>query len=162
MPGFIGRLWGHALDAVRPQVDGVSANRKIEWYAAFNLLAGGVMFALPGYTLATKPVYEPLVRAGWTDASMAALFTGVGTAWCLALYANGHWRRSPLIRCVGALAGTIIWGQVAALHVVNGWATGTPNLGSVTYGLLAGFCLAACSRAAADFSITRRRDALHP
>lgn len=144
-----------------PTVNGMSTNRKVEWLAALNLLAGGFLFALPGYTLEARPVYKPMLDAGWTDASMAALFTAVGVSWCMALYANGHWRRSPFFRCLGALAGTVIWGQIAGLHIVDSVSTGVSSLGVATYSILAGFCLAACFRAAADLAIVRARRADH-
>jgi hypothetical protein len=126
------------------------ADRGLEWFSAFVMVAWGVTLALPGDTLAA-PSFGPFHRFGLTETFWAWMFGTVGTARIVALYINGTWPTTPYIRMAGALFGALSWSQVAFL-VTEGWVEifHSAPTGTGVYGLLALADLVSIHRAAYD------------
>lgn len=128
--------------------------RKMEWLMAGFLLGWGVYVLLhPGL---------------FTDGPTAVLFSGMASlsapftvypalAWggtaaltglCrgMALFVNGAWTRTPLIRLIASFASMFVVTQI----VVGLWKSGVPNTGLVVYPWLIVADLLSAYRAAVD------------
>ncbi len=125
-------------------------DRSLEWFSACVMLSWGITFALPG-NLMSQPAYIGFNRYGTTDAFWALLFGGMGISGLIALYINGRWPRSPLIRRVRAMFGLVMWAQVSYLFFDAAVKNGTPiGTGPAVYALLAIFEIVSINRAAYD------------
>jgi hypothetical protein len=125
-------------------------DRGLEWYSSFVMLGWGLTLALPGDTLAA-PQYAAFQRFGFTEEFWSWAFTLMGTARLIALFINGKWPRSPMVRMVGSAFGAVSWSQVAYLLTIGTFGTtGIPATGTVVYGLLAIADLFGIARAAFD------------
>lgn len=138
--------------------------RKVEWYMAGGLLAWGI-YVLLHPDLFTAPA-TAILFAGMTGIASRvteypALFWGGGAAivgLCrgLALFVNGAYTRTPLIRVLAAFASMFIVTQI----LIGFWETGVSNPGLVVY---SGFILAdlsALQEAAVDVVHAERKRAL--
>jgi hypothetical protein len=124
--------------------------RAIEWLSSAALLGWGITLALPGETLMQNH-YVAFRAMGWSEAILAWVFCLVGAARLVALYINGRWPKSPIVRIVGAIFGALIWGQVAYYLAAGTWMlTGLPNTGVATYAILAAADIFSITRAAFD------------
>jgi hypothetical protein len=124
--------------------------RAIEWLSAAIMLVWGITLALPGDSVA-QPHFSAFRHAHLTEGMMAAVFGIVGAARVVALYINGRWPKSPIIRIIGATAGAVLWSQVAWYLCSGTWLlSGIPNAGVGTYAALAIADLFSISRAAFD------------
>jgi hypothetical protein len=86
---------------------GYSQTRSVEWLLASLMVAWGVGLSVPGNTM-DLPAYR-LLGALAPEPVWAAWSLGIGGLRMVALYINGSWRRTPLIRTLGAMFGVIWW-----------------------------------------------------
>lgn len=98
--------------------------RKVEWVSALSMLGWALVLGLPGNSLGSKGLGLPYLQQGLGEASLAALMACAGASWCVALWINGHWRRSPVLRAASALVGALAWGQIALAYFYEGHAAG--------------------------------------
>lgn len=126
------------------------ANRRVEYYSALVLIGWSVTLLLPGNTISGVYTYMPLLYRGWSEEGLAYLFGIVGVLWLGALWVNGNHRRSPVIRCMGAFTGVLIWLNVTLLFLGESLKTGIWSPSIPAYGLLMLFDLASCYRSASD------------
>lgn len=125
-------------------------DRGLEWFSALVMVGWGITLAMPGDTLA-GPQYAGFLRFGFTEDLWAWAFGVVGIARIVALYINGQWPRSPLIRMVGSVFGAVSWAQVAYLVTLGTYVqTGVAATGTAIYSLLAIADLLGIARAAFD------------
>ena len=120
-----------------------------EWINSMILFGFGLSLALPGETLSIAG-YHVLLDIGFTDGSLGGLLLFVGAARLSALYVNGAWRRTPAIRMVGAVSGSMVFlgfGIGFSLPVFSG---GIPNTAGITYLILAIWDVAAAYRGGVD------------
>lgn len=93
-----------------------STTRAVEWLLACLLIAWGVGVLLPGIVL-DGDIYAPLValapEVAWGNFAVAVGSLRVG-----ALYINGSWRRTPILRAIGAGLGVVWWIVLGGLYVV--------------------------------------------
>src|ERR1043166_7395273 len=94
----------------------LTQTRSVEWMLAAMMLAWGIGLMLPGDTM-TLPQYR-LLGALAPDPVWAAWSISIGTVRIVALYVNGAWRRTPLIRAPGAIVGMIWWTVLGYLFAV--------------------------------------------
>lgn len=128
--------------------------RKMEW------LMAGIMIGWGWYVL-THPhmFYHPATRAllsGLTAISdpftpYPALFWGgitflVGLSRGIALFVNGAWTRTPLVRVIASFISMFIFTQI----VIGLWQSGVPNTGLVVYPWFIVADLLSAYRAAVD------------
>ena len=94
-----------------------SPTRALEVALAAFMVTWGVFLALPGATF-QNPIYASLAalmpEAGWAAFSIAS-----GLVRLAALYVNGAWRRTPLVRMVMAVAGVVWWTVLTWLFVLG-------------------------------------------
>lgn len=127
-----------------------NSDRAIEWLSAMCMLGWAVVLAQTGDTLASTNLRE-LLRYGLTEEKIAAVFALVGAARVVALYINGRWPRSPIVRMAGAGVGVLMWGQVSFMLFAGGWLqTGIASTGVVVYAALALADVLSVYRAAFD------------
>jgi len=125
-------------------------DRALEWFSALIMLSWGAVLAMPGDTLAGAN-FDAFRRYGMTEVFWAWTFGSIGAARIMALYINGKWPRTPLIRMVGALFGAVSWAQVAWL-ITEGtlMKSGVASTGMPVYASLAVADLFSIFRAAFD------------
>ena len=125
-------------------------DRSLEWFSASVMLIWGITLLLPGETL-SGPQYAAFNRFGLTEVFWSWAFGCIGMARLVALYINGRWPRSPLIRMAGAIFGAVSWMQVSYLLTASTYmVTGVPNTGMGVYAALAIADLIGVYRAAFD------------
>lgn len=128
--------------------------RKMEWLMAGWMLCWGVyvllhpgMFSEPatatlfsGMAAISAPltIYPALAWGG------VAAITGLSRA--LALFVNGAWTRTPLVRLIASFVSMFVVTQI----VVGLWQSGVPNTGLVVYPWLIVADLLSAYRAAVD------------
>lgn len=140
----------------------VEQGRATEWVTSTVMLLFAVALSLPGDTLAGTG-WRAFRAAGLDEAALAMPLSMIATARLAALYINGAWRRSPLVRMIGAIVGTVIFLNLAGAFAVP-WITDLFNGGGITRGastamttyftLAASDCLAAY-RSGADVRAAR-------
>ncbi|QDC11286.1 hypothetical protein FHY55_19510 [Oceanicola sp. D3] len=139
----------------------IEQGRATEWLTSAVLLGFALTLALPGDTFAGSG-YAGFRNLNFDEAMISTSLALLASSRIAALYINGNWRRSPMVRAVGATVGATIF---AMLAVTFGWqwiTAGGPfqqsialGTGTATYGLLALFDLLAAYRSGADASISR-------
>ena len=95
--------------------------RMTEWLLASLMVAWGVAVALPGETLGLSG-FRLLVLIA-PEPVWAAVSIAIGVMRMAALWVNGRWRRSPLLRAGGAAWGIGWWLGLAWLL----WAGAEPG-----------------------------------
>lgn len=128
--------------------------RKLEWLMSGFMMAWG-LYVLFHPQLFTAPETAALF-AGLADLSSSiseypALVWGgscftVGLGRAVALFINGAWTRTPLIRLIASFVSMFIMTQI----VVGMWNSGVPNTGLVVYPWLVIADLLSAYRAAVD------------
>ena len=141
----------------RQHSDLTAAGRIFEWFAAFEMLAFGVTLVMPDGTFSSSRAWEGFIRFGLSEAFVGAPAIVVGLIWGAALYINGSWRRSPLLRCGCALLGGSFWGAISGSFAAAHFIYGQPLSTAIgTYGLLCTFTFFAARRAAYDAILAGR------
>lgn len=124
-------------------------DRAIEWLSAIIMIAWAAVVMQPGDVI-TAEVLRVMTR-GAGEGAIATVFGLVGGLRIAALYINGRWPKTPLIRMLGAGAGFVLWAQVAILFTTMPTALGHAAMLSVAvYGPLALADLFSIYRAAYD------------
>ncbi len=132
------------------------ADRSIEWLSSLFMINWAFVLALPGNTLATSPAFSEFARYHLTEPKLAAIMGGIGCMRAAALYINGRWPRTPVLRMIGSLFSSLIWGQIACLQAMGSVAeTGAISTGAGVYGLLACAEILCVYRAAFDARYAR-------
>lgn len=137
-------------------------NRRVEYLSATIMLGWAGLLTVADRTSVTASVaFQPMIERGWTDQQLAIILGTSGLIWMAALFVNGHYRRSPVFRCICAGAGTAVWSTVAYSMAVSGIQTGYWSTGIVVYPALAVFDLASCYRSAADAYVAHIRGKIY-
>lgn len=101
-----------------------------EWFSGFAMIAwGSYLVIYPGMMTSgdTGKLYEAMIQM-WSQPTWALFAMFVGSTRCVALFVNGAYTRTPMIRVITSFLSMFIWTQalVGVSHV--------PNLGVVMYG----------------------------
>lgn len=86
---------------------GYHQTRSVEWLLASMMVAWGIGLLLPGNSM-ELPAYR-LLGAIAPEPVWAAWSISIGLLRMLALYINGSWRKTPLVRAVSSLFGAFWW-----------------------------------------------------
>lgn len=124
-----------------------SQARLTEWMLASLMIAWGVAVALPGETLHLAG-YRVLVTLA-PEEVWAALSIAIGAMRMVALWINGRWRRSPLLRAGGAAWGLGWWLGLAWLLWLGADPEALPSA-IAFYPIFAAFEAASVVRGAGD------------
>lgn len=92
--------------------------RALEWMTSALLLAFAVTLALPGDTLAASPSFAGFVSAGLDEAALAMPISWIAAMRMAGLYVNGAWRRSPLLRMIGAVLGAGVFAFLSTMFAL--------------------------------------------
>lgn len=143
----------------------IEHGRATEWLTSIVLLVFAMTLALPGDTFAGSS-FRVFRYMGLDEAMVSTPLALIASARLVALYINGNWRRSPLLRAIGASVGA---GILLSLGITFGWpyfaalVSGQISVGNIaastgagTYTVLAGFDLLAAWRSGADLRVARR------
>jgi hypothetical protein len=85
----------------------MSQTRSVEWLLACMMVAWGIGLLLPGDTM-SLPQFRMLGVIA-PEPVWAVWSISMGAVRVAALYINGSWRRTPLLRVLGASFGLIWW-----------------------------------------------------
>lgn len=124
--------------------------RRVEYYSASVMVGWSAILALPGNTITERDAFSSFLERGWTEVQLAVMLGIGGALWLGALWVNGHHRRTPVVRCLGAFLGVTLWSHVTFLLITHGLETGAWPTGIAAYGILAFFDLLSCYRSASD------------
>ena len=125
-------------------------DRGLEWLSSIVMIGWALVLIQPGDTLSGGNLRE-LLRYGFTEQSVAVVFAGAGFARVGALYINGRWPRTPIVRMIGAGAGFMLWLQVSLILLGGSvLANGAMTTGVAVYLPLALADLISVYRAAFD------------
>ena len=83
--------------------------RGLEWMTSALLLVFAITLALPGDTLAENPGFAGFLSAGLNEAALALPLSWIALLRMAGLVINGAWRRSPLLRMIGAVLGGLLY-----------------------------------------------------
>ncbi len=126
-------------------------NRRVEYLSATIMVGwAGLLTVTSKNTITSSLAFAPLVSRGWTDFQLASILGLFGFVWLCALWVNGRYRRTPVLRCICAAGGVVIWSHVGLQLIISGFETGVWSTGLPVYWSLAIFDLASCYRSAAD------------
>lgn len=138
------------MKALRHQLSTHMQDRALEWFSALVMLSWGMVLAMPGDTMA-GPAYAAFHRFGTTEDFWAWAFGMMGGIRLVALYINGRWPRTPVIRMVCATFGAMSWAQVSWMLTEGTYLkSGIATTGTAVYGILALADLFSIFRAAFD------------
>lgn len=125
-------------------------DRAVEWLCAGIMVSWGVTLALNADTLA-QPDFAGFHRFGATQTFWAWMFGSAGFGRVAALYINGRWPKTPIIRMVCAGFGFVSWSQLSWLFFEGTYlASGIPGPAIGVYAVLALAELSAIYGAAHD------------
>ena len=128
--------------------------RKMEWLMSGVMIAWGwyvLMHPAMFYDPATKALFGGMAAISAPITEYPALLWGgsafvVGLARGIALFVNGAWTRTPLVRVVASFISMFIFTQI----VIGLWQSGVPNTGLVVYPWFVVADLLSAYRAAVD------------
>jgi len=123
--------------------------RGVEWFSAFCMCAWAYTLAAPGDTF-SRQSFSEFVSHGYTEELVAAIFAAVGVMRLIALFINGSWPRSPLLRIFGAAVGIVLWTDVAYLLYMSSLSSPGKSPGPWMYAILAAFEVGSVYRATFD------------
>lgn len=121
--------------------------RSVEWLLAGLMLAWGIGLILPGNTMALAG-YRHLAALA-PEPAWAAWSIALGGVRIAALYGNGSWFRTPLVRAGGSVLGTIWW-LVLGFLMFNGAQGGPLPAELMWFPVFCGFELYSAFRGARD------------
>lgn len=144
----------------RPNVKRIASaliehGRASEWLTSSVMLAFALVLAVPGDTM-TGRGFSMMVRMGFDEATVAVPLALVGSARLAALYINGNWRRSPMLRRIGATVGSTFFAMLGMAFLWPSLEVGSPVSTAVsTYFVLSIFDGLAAYRSGADARLAR-------
>lgn len=125
-------------------------DRAIEWLCAGITLWWAIALALPGDIL-SGPAFVAFNRVGWPQSTWMLLFAFSGGVRVIALWVNGRWPKTPIIRMFASIFGAFVWTQLAWLFYQSSLMNHGPfQTGMGVYGLLAAAEVFSTFRAAHD------------
>lgn len=128
--------------------------RRLEWIMSGFMISWG-WYVLLHPSLFTAPETAAVLRglteiSAWITPYPALLWGGscfvIGMGRGIALFVNGAWTRTPLIRLIASFASMFIVTQI----IIGLWSSGVPNLGLVVYPWFVIADLLSAYRAAVD------------
>lgn len=124
--------------------------RATEWLTSFILLGFAFTLSMPGDTLAGAS-FRAFVEIGADDATIAFPLAVLAASRMCALFINGNWKRSPILRLGGAIAGSSVFAMLAMAFYWPTLAYGAPiSTGVGSYFILAAFDALSAYRSGAD------------
>lgn len=125
-------------------------DRALEWFCASAMLVWAVILGFDGDTLTGK-AFAAFSRHGVSEIGWAITFGVVGGARYIALYINGRYPKTPIVRMVGSLFGAVSWAQISWLFTEATYLhDGIMSTGTGIYALLAVAEIISIFRAAFD------------
>lgn len=122
--------------------------RALEWLTSATMMAFALTLWWPGNTLSSPGFWE----FGIDEISLAVPLAIVSAMRMAALIINGMWRRSPILRMLGAIFGLMCF-SILSMMTLWPYITGSSvalSTGFGTYALLAGADFVAAYRSGAD------------
>ena len=130
--------------------------RATEWLASAVLLTFAMVLAVPGETTTSTSGFRTFVQLGLDDAALAAPLGLIATARMSALYVNGAWKRSPIVRTVGSVAGASIFAMIGMAFVWPMFDVGAALSTGAVYFTLAAFEALSAYRSGADVRMVQQ------
>jgi hypothetical protein len=120
--------------------------RTVEWLLAALMVGWGIFLLMP-WTTFDAPLYHWLaLLAG--ERTWGSFSVAIGALRMVALYINGSWRRTPLIRAFAAVMGLIWWIVIGFL--ISFGVHGAPPADLLFFPIFAYFEAYSCYRSGQD------------
>lgn len=132
-----------------------------EWVSSLAMAGFAFILWLPGDSFAGIPAYTVFVRNGITEQMVAVPLGFLAGVRIAALIINGRWKRSPLLRSIGAMLGFTFFGMLT-LTIISPWYAGNIEAASPGIAFVAALAFAdfiASHRTGADRGDLKRIDA---
>ena len=124
--------------------------RATEWLTSFVLLGFAFTLSLPGSTLSGAS-FRAFTEIGTDDATVAFPLAVLAAMRMCALFINGNWKRSPILRMIGAIIGSAVFAMLSMAFYWPTLAYGAPvSTGVSAYFILAAFDALSAYRSGAD------------
>lgn len=132
--------------------------RALEWLTSSIIFGFALTLTLPGDTIEGSPSFAGFVMAGLTEQALILPLTLVATMRMTGLIINGAWRRSPILRMIGAVVGAAIFLSLAFLFSIPyfAWTQTSLSTGPSVYFILFVFDVIAAYRTGADVRASKR------
>ena len=133
-------------------------NRLSAWATSAAMVGFGAVLMTKGNSFTAGSPWRGFDQMGATEIAVAVPLVGIGVMRLTALWINGRWRRSPILRAVGAVAGFACF-TTLTITLLLPWLTGEARIlstGVVPYAVLAILDLIEASRAGADVGAYKR------
>lgn len=126
--------------------------RTAEWVTACVLMAFAFILTLPGDTLKISDSFNAFVQLGVEETMLAVPMAMVSSLRMAGLYINGRWRKSPMLRMVGAIFGATIFSLLTISFIYPYVVLSIPASTAIgTYGVLCVADVFAAYRAGKDY-----------
>lgn len=127
-----------------------SSNRLFEWIMAVSMLLIAFTLALPGDSL-DRGAIRMLLEANLSETTIGSIFGIIGSARCIALFANGNLPfYGPILRYVGSVVGALFWSYLMTVLVIDAFVTGKNSMFMPLLGALAAGEVVSVKRAVRD------------
>lgn len=103
---------------IKPKKSYSFRDRAPEWVLSAGLLLWGIMIALTPDLFSIAKIYTPLL-ALLSQQTWAILTICVGALRLVSLTINGLWRPTAHFRAMGAAAGSVLWGSLLSISVLD-------------------------------------------
>jgi len=116
-----------------------SSNRLFEWVMAIAMLLIALTLAFPGDSL-DRGALRHLADSGMSENAISFIFALIGSARCVALFANGNLPvYGPILRYIGSVVGALFWSYLMTVLAYDSLVTAKnsmmmPLLGSLAAG----------------------------
>lgn len=126
--------------------------RAMEWMTSAILLSYALTLAMPGDTFGPTTAWAGFARMGLSEVNVAVPVAILSVLRMAALVINGMWRRSPVLRMIGASLGAFCFGVItsAAAYPYFSGLSSVVSTGFGVYLLLTIADIIATYRAGAD------------
>lgn len=124
-----------------------SSDRLIEWQFAFMMMVWGLWLMFPSWITFTAPQYALLASIA-NEAVWGAFSFSIGFIRAIALYINGSYHRTPIVRLICSILGLTWWFVLIYLFILA--APNNPAAGFSWYPVFAVFEAICCWRSASD------------
>lgn len=134
--------------------------RALEWLTSSVIFGFALTLTVPGDTIGDNPSFAGFISAGLTEQALIMPLTIIAIMRMSGLFINGAWRRSPILRMIGAVIGAGIFLSLALLFTVPYVAGQQSALGTApsVYFVLFVFDLIAAYRTSADVRASKRTE----
>jgi hypothetical protein len=101
----------------------INRTRALEWHCSFSMVVYGWAVLDPTSTFFDMPIYI-VMRTIASEFTWGVSLMAIASLRLIALYINGWWKRTPIIRFLGAVCGGMFWVAIGLCMYFGSEASG--------------------------------------